>query len=79
MAENIAKAFDTDNSPFNKISGIYDKTRSYYGSEWNPGIDGDAKIFILISPKLGPTLYGYFYSLDEIDVENSNQKEIIKG
>lgn len=77
LAENIARAFDTDNSPFDKISGIYDKTRSYYGSEWSPGIDGDAKIFILISPKLGPTLYGYFYSLDEIDAGNSNQKEII--
>jgi|GEM_PF-5416469 len=77
LAGNIAKAFDSDNSPFDPGCGIYDKTRSYCGSEPNPGIDGDSKIFILISPKLGSKLYGYFYSLDEIDAANSNKKEII--
>lgn len=77
LAQTLARAFDTDNSPFGAGVGIYDKTRSYYGSEWSPGIDGDSKIFILISPKLGGSLYGYFYSLDETTADFSNQKEII--
>lgn len=77
IAEKIAKAFDTDNSPFSPGSGIYDKTKSYYGSEWSPGIDNDSKIFILISPKLGDSLYGYFFSYDETTSGSSNQKEII--
>lgn len=77
-ANNIATSFDSDNSPFMAGNGIYGQTRRYFGSEWKPGIDGDNKIYLLISPKLGDEgLYGYFYSADETTAAGSNQKEII--
>ncbi|MFH1453618.1 MAG: hypothetical protein ABIH00_06530 [Armatimonadota bacterium] len=76
VAGKIVASFEEDNSPFNPGVGIYDKTREYFGTEWSPGIDGDTRIFILISPKLG-SKYGYFFSLDETTAQNSNKKEII--
>lgn len=78
LASDIARNFDSNNTPFNTGNGIYGVTRTYFGSEWTPGIDSDARIYILISPELGRTgLYGYYYSLDETTGANSNQKEII--
>ncbi|MBI2252367.1 MAG: hypothetical protein HYU63_06475 [Armatimonadetes bacterium] len=76
-ANNIVTAFDSDNSPFN-TAGIYAVDRAVFGSEWKPGIDGDNRMTILISPALGRSgLMGYFYSLDETTASRSNQREII--
>ncbi|MFH1453930.1 MAG: IPT/TIG domain-containing protein [Armatimonadota bacterium] len=77
VATNIATAFDSNNDPFNTGVGIYGNTREYFGTEWKPGIDGDNRVFLLLSPKLGIGLYGYFYTLDETTGQYSNQKEIV--
>ena len=47
-------------------SKIYPTTRSHFGSEWAPGIDGDDHIYILYTGGVGRSLAGYFSSSDEI-------------
>ncbi len=47
-------------------SKIYPTTRSHFGSEWSPGIDGDEHIYILYAGGVGRSLAGYFSSSDEI-------------
>jgi immune inhibitor A len=44
---------------------IYPTTRSYFGTEWSPGIDGDPHIYILYARGLGNDISGYFSSADE--------------
>jgi immune inhibitor A len=44
---------------------IYPTTRSYFGSEWTPGVDGDPHIYILYARGLGDRISGYFSSTDE--------------
>jgi immune inhibitor A len=44
---------------------IYPTTRSYFGSEWSPGVDGDPHIYILYAHALGKGILGYFSSADE--------------
>ncbi len=58
---------------------IYPTTRSIFGSEWSPGIDGDERIYILYTGDVGRSLAGYFSSSDEIHPlahENSNGHEM---
>lgn len=58
---------------------IYPKLTGLYGSEWNPGIDNDRKIFILITKIKGDN-GGYFNSGDEYpkaQVSDSNAKEML--
>ncbi len=43
---------------------IYPTTRAFFGSEWNPGVDGDPHIYILYVGGLGYGLAGYFSSVD---------------
>ncbi len=45
---------------------IYPLVRSYFGSEWTPGIDGDRRIYILFAAGLGRSVAAYFSSADEI-------------
>lgn len=66
-------------------NAIYPQETSAFGSEPNPGIDGNAKIFILLldikdgyTPSSG-YIAGYFDPLNEYDISisfNSNQKEV---
>ena len=44
---------------------IYPTTRSFFGSEWTPGVDGDPHLYILYASGLGNSLAGYFSSADE--------------
>lgn len=58
---------------------IYPTLTSVFGSEWNPGIDKDSRITILIHPmKNGAG--GYFRSNDEyyrVQISDSNQREMV--
>ena len=44
---------------------IYPTNREFFGSEWTPGVDSDAHIYILYASGLGSNVAGYFYSPDE--------------
>ncbi len=44
---------------------IYEVNRSFFGSEWTPGIDGDPHLYIIYAEGLGGNLAGYFSSADE--------------
>ncbi len=58
---------------------IYPTNRSFFGSEWTPGIDGDPRIYILYTRGLGRETAGYFSSSDEYPPlvnEYSNTHEI---
>lgn len=68
---------------------IYPTTTSHFGTEWNPGIDGDPRITIFlldIRDRYDPAnkqynfTGGYFYSGNEYPVSksaNSNQREML--
>ena len=58
---------------------IYTKERTFFGSEWNPGLDNDKRITILVLPLID-SAGGYFNSNDEYSrtvFSNSNQREMI--
>lgn len=79
-AKEIAKVFDAT---------IYPTNTRIFGSEPNPGVDGDSKIFILLTPAVGnygaDTTLGYFSQRDEFVpkadspavFKHSNQKEML--
>ncbi|MDO8530334.1 MAG: peptidoglycan-binding protein [bacterium] len=68
--ENLSQEFDAK---------IYPTLTSVFGSEWNPGVDGDKKITLLFhSMKEG--MSGYFRSADEylkLQVPGSNEREML--
>lgn len=45
---------------------IYPNTRKMLGSEWTPGIDDDAHLYIVFTSGLGTYVGGYFSSEDEV-------------
>ncbi|MFQ5942684.1 MAG: hypothetical protein ACE5JF_03930 [Anaerolineales bacterium] len=58
---------------------IYPVTREFFGSEPNPGIDGDPHIYILYAKGLGSGIAGYFSSVDSVHPlvrEDSNGHEM---
>jgi len=58
---------------------IYPTTREFFGSERNPGIDGDPHIYILYVSGIGITTAGYFSSADSLHPlahEYSNAHEL---
>ncbi len=62
-------------------NAIYPKMRDAYGSEWNPGIDNDPRIYILLT-NIVKDAGGYFNPNDEyyktqVKDGRSNEKEII--
>ncbi len=62
-------------------SRIYPKLREFFGSEWNPGIDNDSKITILLED-ITPDAGGYFnpsdeYPKEQIIEDRSNEREMI--
>ena len=57
----------------------YPTNRQFFGSEWNPGIDGDPRLYILYASGLGDTIAGYYSSADEysrLARPDSNEKEM---
>ena len=57
----------------------YPALRNAFGSEWNPGVDGDPRLHILFNRAMGNSAVGYYYSADEYTAPVrplSNQKEI---
>lgn len=84
-ALSIAQAFDSDNPFQDGDSGIYNDTRSRFGSEWKTdgGRDGDnrvALVFLSSSSIGGEGLFGFFNPADQsADSENasSNAGEIL--
>ena len=75
---------DELNKKLNALGGefdtnIYPRLRSVYGSEWNPGIDGDSKITVLIT-RTEPGVAGYFLERNELSrsVDTaSNEREML--
>jgi len=68
--ENLADEFDTV---------IYPKQRAIFGSEWNPGIDNDRRITVLVT-QLVNNAGGYFNAFDEYpksEISSSNEREMI--
>ena len=58
-------------SDLESAAGLFDKQyiptdRAFFGSEWNPGVDGDPRIYVLYAGGLGYNLAGYFSSADEL-------------
>ncbi len=45
---------------------IYPTVRSFFGSEWTPGIDGDPHLYVLYTHGMGNSVAGYFSSADEV-------------
>jgi immune inhibitor A len=45
---------------------IYPLNRTFFGSEWTPGVDGDPHLYIIYASGLGANLAGYFSSADEL-------------
>ncbi len=43
---------------------IYPTVRSFFGSEWTPGVDGDPHLYMLYAHGLGFSVAGYFSSVD---------------
>jgi hypothetical protein len=54
--DQLGETFDTK---------IYPTNREFFGSEWNPGIDGDPRLYIVYVQNVGGVA-GYFSSADEI-------------
>ncbi|MDZ4158712.1 MAG: hypothetical protein U1B80_02885, partial [Anaerolineaceae bacterium] len=46
---------------------IYPTTRSFFGSEWSPGVDNDPRVYILFARSLGARLVGYFSSSNSLN------------
>ncbi len=55
--DQLASTFDQEIIPTN---------REFFGLEWNPGVDGDARFYVLYAGGLGSSLAGYFSSADEL-------------
>lgn len=55
----------------NKLARTFDQEiiptdREFFGDEWNPGVDGDKRIYVLYAKGLGNSIAGYFSSADEL-------------
>lgn len=50
-AQGFADRFDTE---------VYETVRNLWGSEPNPGIDGDARVYVLFTTATSPDIAGYF-------------------
>lgn len=53
--KTLMETFDQEIIPTN---------REFFGSEWNPGVDGDPHIYVLYVGNLGSNIGGYFSSSD---------------
>lgn len=62
-------------------NNIYPKMKNFYGDEWNPGIDSDSRIYILLTD-IVKDAGGYFnpndeYYKNQVKDGRSNEKELI--
>jgi immune inhibitor A len=58
---------------------VYPTNREFFGSEWTPGVDGDAHLYIAFMGGLGGNVGGYFSSGDSLTRvvnEYSNEHEM---
>lgn len=46
---------------------IYPTDREFFGSEWTPGVDGDAHLYIVFASDMGRDLAGMFSSADSVN------------
>lgn len=58
-------------SDLNELASTFDQeiiptNREFFGLEWNPGVDGDSRFYVLYAGGLGRSLAGYFSSADEL-------------
>lgn len=58
-------------SDLNKLATTFDEeivptNREFFGMEWNPGVDGDPRFYVLYAGGLGRSLAGYYSSADEL-------------
>ena len=58
--EDLAETFEKE---------IYPTNRTYFGSEWSPGVDGDPHLYVLYARGLGGNVAGYFSPGDEYPPE----------
>ena len=73
----ISSSLDNLSSEFD--NNIYPKLTTTFGSEWNPGIDSNSKITILLEP-MNSSEGGYFRESDEYDklqMPTSNEREML--
>jgi immune inhibitor A len=74
------KAADAQKTAATFEHSIYPTDRSFFGSEWTPGVDGDPHVVCLVADLRSSGVAGYFSSEDEyLRVVNpySNQREMI--
>jgi len=55
--DQLAFTFDQEIVPTN---------REFFGMEWNPGVDGDPRFYVLYAGGLGRSLAGYYSSADQL-------------
>jgi len=80
----IEEGVEYDPSDLETLADTFDQKivpidREFFGSEWNPGVDGDPHIYVLYASNLGYSLAGYFSSADELNPlahEYSNAHEM---
>lgn len=67
----IEEGVEYDESDLYELGDTFDDiivptNREFFGSEWNPGVDGDPHIYVLYAGNLGYSLAGYYSSADEV-------------
>jgi len=80
----IEKGVDFEQSDLYALGDTFDQVivptnREFFGTEWNPGVDGDPHIYIVYAGGLGYSLAGYYSSADELNPlahEYSNAHEM---
>ena len=48
---------------------IVPTNRAFFGTEWNPGVDGDERFYVLYVRGIGRSVAGYYSSADEVHPE----------
>jgi hypothetical protein len=79
LAKQNAVLSNLDNLSSEFDGNIYPKLTSFFGSEWNPGIDRDNKITVLLEP-MNSAEGGYFREVDEyekVQMPTSNEREMV--
>ena len=70
----IEDGIDYQESDLTRLADTMDQEiiptdRSFFGMEWNPGVDGDPRMYVLYARGLGESIAGYFSSIDELTPE----------
>ncbi len=67
----IENGVEYDENDLMELGDTFDQVivptnREFFGSEWNPGVDGDPHIYVLYAGGLGFSLAGYYSSADQL-------------